>query len=249
MKPGKSIRLDVALVERRLVSTRSRARDLIGRGFIEVDGMLASKAAAPVTSKTIIRLSENTPCYVSRGGEKLVAALDHFKFVVEARRCLDIGASAGGFTDALLQRGALRITAVDVGHGQLDAALLGRPEVTNLEGTDARQLTTAKIGGQVDAVVIDVSFISMLKVLPFILPLCAPGCWLVGLVKPQFEVGPAHIGKGGIVTSEAARQMALRSILEWFAANPAWMVHGTLLSPLLGGSGNREYLVGAERRD
>jgi len=248
VQPIKTTRLDIALVQRGLVPSRSRARDFINRGYVDVDGAPALKTAMSVTAHSVIRLQENAPRYVSRGAEKLAAALDHFKFSVSDRHCLDVGASTGGFTDVLLERGARRVVAVDVGHGQLDASLRQRPEVVNLEGVDARHLSVEKIGGRSDAIVIDVSFISLLKILPSVLPLMSPSCWCIALVKPQFEVGPAYVGKGGIVSNEAAREAALRHVLDGLAENQTLKVCGTLPSPIPGGSGNREYLVGVQQR-
>jgi len=246
---SKSMRLDMALVKRGLAPTRARARDLISRGFVTVDGRLKVKVAASVTAQNMINLSKDAPLYVSRGAEKLTAALNAFKFCPAGCICLDVGASTGGFTEVLLQQGAQRVIAVDVGHGQLHETLRKRPEVKSLEGTDARQLRLEKIGGPADAIVIDVSFISLIKVLPFILPLADVRCWLVALVKPQFEVGPTGIGKGGVVTDAAAREAALANIIEWLVSQKNWRISGSLVSPLLGGSGNQEYLVGAYRHD
>ncbi|MBN8911360.1 MAG: TlyA family RNA methyltransferase [Rhizobiales bacterium] len=238
------LRLDKALLMRGLVPTRSRARDLIVRGAVSVAGVVALKPGTLVADDAPIVLAESSD-YVSRGGLKLEAALDAFGFDPQGRVALDVGASTGGFTDVLLRRGATHVFAVDVGHGQLHASLVQDERVTSLEGQDARGLTEQEIPQRVGAIVADVSFISLEKVLPAALAFAAPDCWLVALVKPQFEAGRDAIGKGGIVRDAAVRDAQADKIAAWIAALPGWRVVGVIASPIEGGSGNQEFLLGA----
>ena len=191
-----------------------------------------------------LRLSPEACLYVSRGGEKLEAALDEFGFDPKGRVALDIGASTGGFSDVLVARGAAKIYAVDVGRGQLHAKLRVNPKVISLEGTDARTLDRSVIREEVTAIVADVSFISLTLALPAALRLAAPGAWLVALVKPQFEAGRPAVGKGGIVRKPAERKKAVEKIRD-FIEEAGWTVIGEIASPILGGSGNVEFLIGA----
>jgi 23S rRNA (cytidine1920-2'-O)/16S rRNA (cytidine1409-2'-O)-methyltransferase len=184
---------------------------------------------------------------VSRGGAKLAAALDAFGFKPKGRIALDVGASTGGFTEVLLERGAAKVYAVDVGHGQLHTRLKADPRVVSMEECDARSLTRELIPEPVGAIVADVSFISLAKALPAPLELAAPGAWLVALVKPQFEAGRARIGKRGIVRDERARQAAVEEVRAWLAAQENWRVVGIVPSPIRGGSGNEEFLMGARK--
>jgi len=240
------VRLDKAMLMRGLVPTRSRARDLIVRGAVSVAGTVALKPGALIAEDAPILLSE-TSDYVSRGSLKLEAALGAFGFDPAGRVALDIGASTGGFTDMLLCRGAAHVFAVDVGHGQLHPRLLGDPRVTSLEGLDARALSQETIGRDVTAITADVSFISLEKALPAALALARPGCWLVALVKPQFEAGPGAIGKGGIVRDPDVRNAQPLKIAAWLRGLPGWHVDGVIESPIEGGSGNHEFLLGAHR--
>lgn len=240
-------RLDLAVVSRGLAPTRSRARDLIVRGKVLIGGRPCDRPATPVAPADAITLAADAPAYVSRGAEKLVAALDAFGFNACGRIALDVGASTGGFTQVLLSRGARRVWAVDVGRGQLDPSIATDPRVVAMEATDARTLGVAVIPEPIGAIVADVSFISLTKALPAALDLAASGCWLVALVKPQFEVGPGHVGKGGIVRDPVARDRALADTVAWLSSRPGWRVTGTIPSPILGGSGNAEALLGALR--
>jgi len=242
-----SQRLDLALVARGLVATRAKARDLIARGEVMVDGLVVSKAAMGVRNKQAIAVNAQAAAQVSRGAVKLAAALDHFGLDASGRTALDIGASTGGFTQTLLERGAARVYAVDVGTGQLHAILAGDPRVVSLENCDARALDRTLVPEAIDAIVADVSFISLTKALPAALALAAAGCWLVALVKPQFEVGREGIGKGGIVRDAALRERALADVHAWIAAQPGWTVLDTVPSPIEGGSGNVEFLIAAIR--
>ena len=184
---------------------------------------------------------------MSRGGVKLAAALDHFAFAVEGVVALDVGASTGGFTQVLLKRGAARVYAVDVGHGQLHPSLAGDPRIISREGCDARGLDRALVAEPIGALVADVSFISLTKVLPAALDLTEPGAWLVALIKPQFEAGRTAVGKGGIVRDPAARERAVEAVSAWLAGQAGWRVLGVIPSPIVGGSGNTEFLLGAIR--
>lgn len=235
------------MVGRGLVRSRSQAQDLIRRGLVTVDGRTARKAGETTPPSAIIHVQGDETGMVSRGGVKLRAALDTFDFDPAGRIALDIGASTGGFTQILLERGARRVYAVDVGHGQLDAALAADPRVVSLEGFDARELTRGSVEGhEIDAVVADLSFVSLGVALGPALALARRRAWLVALVKPQFEVGREGVGKGGVVRDEALRRQAVADAAAWIAAQ-GWSLCGDIQSPITGGSGNIEYLVGAIR--
>jgi 23S rRNA (cytidine1920-2'-O)/16S rRNA (cytidine1409-2'-O)-methyltransferase len=240
----KKTRLDRLLVETGLAETRSRAADLIRRGCVTVAGKPALKPGALVAPGEALAVSPEASRYVSRGALKLEAALDAFGFDPKGRVALDIGASTGGFTEVLLARGAAKIYAVDVGTFQLHDRLRDDLRVVSLEGTDARDLDRSALGEEVTAIVADVSFISLTLALPAVLRLAAPGAWLVALVKPQFEAGREAVGKGGIVRSEAARIKAVEKVRA-FIEEAGWEVVGLIDSPIRGGSGNAEYLIGA----
>jgi 23S rRNA (cytidine1920-2'-O)/16S rRNA (cytidine1409-2'-O)-methyltransferase len=186
--------------------------------------------------------------YVSRGGIKLSAALDHFSLSPQGRVCLDIGASTGGFTQVLLERGAERVYALDVGHGQLHPKLAADPRVKRVEGLNARDLTAAKIPEPPRALTADVSFISLKLALPPALHLASADSWAVLLIKPQFEVGPRGVGPRGIVKDDALREAALADVTAWVKTQ-GWQVLGSMESPIMGGDGNREYLLAAKRAE
>lgn len=236
------------MVERGLVRSRARAQDMIRRGAVTVDGRVADKPSLEIGQEALIGLPD-TPdvTMVSRGALKLAAALDRFGFDPSGRIALDIGASTGGFTQVLLDRGARRVYAVDVGRDQLDPSLAADLRVVRLEATDARALDDRLVPLRPAAIVADVSFISLEKALPAALGLAAPGAWLAALVKPQFEVGRAGVGRGGIVRDAALRDVAVKRIAAWIGSRGGWRVLGTMPSPIVGGSGNVEYLLGAER--
>jgi 23S rRNA (cytidine1920-2'-O)/16S rRNA (cytidine1409-2'-O)-methyltransferase len=242
------MRLDAALVARGLTSTRARARDLIQRGFVSRDGAVCLKPAANTQSTQSVALSALAPAYVSRGAEKLAHALAVFEFSATGRIALDIGASTGGFTEVLLEAGVARVFAVDVGHGQLNARIATDQRVTVLENTDARALDVTLVPDPITAIVADVSFISLSKAMPAALRLASRDAWLVALIKPQFEVGPNHIARGGIVRDAAAVQGCICDVEAWIARQPGWSTTGIVPSPILGGSGNAEFLIGAIRR-
>ena len=240
-------RLDVALVERGLVPSRSRARDLIKYGRVRVDRQVCTKPAAEIGGGAELSLEPGVAASVSRGATKLAAALDAFGFDPTGRIALDVGASTGGFTEVLLARGAAKVFAVDVGHGQLHERIKSDPRVVALEGLDARSLSRATIPDTITAIVADVSFISLTKALGPALALAAPGTWLVALIKPQFEAGREHVGKGGIVRDAAARRLAVDLVTAWLAAQDNWSVAGVVPSPILGGSGNEEFMLGVHK--
>lgn len=242
-------RLDRLLVERGLVATRSRARDLIARGRVSVDGTTALKPGLEVRPDAAIALSGDDHTYVSRGALKLSAALAHFDFPASGLAALDIGASTGGFTQVLLEAGARRVYAVDVGRGQLHGALRLDPRVVSLEATDARHLTKADVPEPIGAIVADVSFISLTKALAIPLSFAAPNAWLVALIKPQFEAGRTAVRKDGVVRDPADRERAVSIVRGWLEEQPGWEVAGVIESPLLGGSGNVEFLIGARRSE
>lgn len=239
------LRLDSALVARGLVATRARARDLVLRRAVRVAGVVVEKPAQLVAADTLLAIDDEAALYVARSAMKLIAGLDHFGFDAEGRTAIDVGASTGGFTQVLLMRGAAKVHAVDVGHGQLHPSIAGDPRVRALEGTDARSLDGALIDVPVGAIVSDVSFISLTKALPAALMLAAADCWLLALIKPQFELSPAAIGKGGIVRDPADGERAVATVRAWLAAQPGWHVLGTCPSPLAGKGGNVEHLIGA----
>lgn len=234
------IRADRLLVERRLFESRAKAQAAIAAGLVTVDGVTVRKASDEVATDAAIDARAAHP-YVSRGGVKLAAALETFGFNPKDRVCLDVGASTGGFTQVLLERGAARVYAVDVGRAQLHASLRGRPELVSLEGTDIRQL--APLDPPPDLIVIDVSFISLKQVLPPTLKLAVSPAQLVALIKPQFEAGRERVKKG--VVRDPAVHTAVCDDIAAFAASLGWHVVGVIPSPIAGGEGNREFLLGA----
>src|SRR5262245_9040894 len=239
-----ALRLDRMLLKRGLARSRAEAQDLIKRGLVAVAGSVVVRTATPVSDADQIVLAA-LPRYVSRGGLKLAAALDHFAFAVDGVVALDLGASTGGFTQVLIERGAARVYAVDVGHGQLHPDLRQLPRVVSLEGLDARALDRRSVPDPIGAIVADVSFISLGKVLPAALALAQPATWLVALIKPQFEVGRGAVGKGGIVRDAAQRQRAIELVRDWLTAQGGWRVLDVIPAPIRGGSGNQEFLLGA----
>ena len=240
-------RLDQLLVALELAPTRSKARDLILGGHVRIAGKAATKPAALVAADEAVSVEPHARSRVSRSAAKLEAALDAFGFSPEGRTALDLGASTGGFTQVLLERGAARVYAVDVGHGQLDESLAKDNRVMSLEGQDARDLDDGIIAEPIEALVADLSFISLTIALPAVLALAAPGTWLVALIKPQFELDRKTVGKGGIVRDEEARQRAVEKVRNWFADQPGWRIEGVIPAPIEGAGGNQEYLIGAER--
>jgi 23S rRNA (cytidine1920-2'-O)/16S rRNA (cytidine1409-2'-O)-methyltransferase len=237
-------RADILLVERGLFESRARARAAIEAGGVLADGRVVAKVSELLAADAELVATPAHP-WVGRGALKLVHALDLWPLDVAGRTVLDVGASTGGFTQVCLERGA--VYAVDVGRGQLHASLAADPRVVSLEATDARSLTRALVPEPPQLIVTDVSFIGLAKALPAALALAAPSADLVALVKPQFEVGPAFVGKGGVVKDEAARARALADVGVFLEAS-GWPVQATVDSPIAGGDGNREVLLWARRR-
>jgi 23S rRNA (cytidine1920-2'-O)/16S rRNA (cytidine1409-2'-O)-methyltransferase len=237
-------RADRLLVERGLFESRAKAQAAIAAGLVTADGRLVSKASDEIAADAVVQASPEHP-WVSRGGLKLAAALDHFRIDPKGRVCLDVGASTGGFSHVLLERGARRIYAVDVGRGQLHQSLRERPEIISLEETDIRALTPALVTELPDLVVADVSFISLKLALPPALALARQPAHLAALIKPQFEAGRAHLKKG-VVRDPAVHQAVCEDITA-FVAGLGWDVLGVIPSPITGGDGNREFLLGAKR--
>jgi len=239
-------RLDEILVLRGLAPSRARARDMVKRGTVSVDSKLETKPARMINSERAIAVTDPAARYVSRSALKLATALDAFKFDPTGLSALDIGASTGGFTQVLLERGGAHVVAIDVGHGKLDESLAHDPRVTLIEGLNARDLNRAHLGAhKIGSLAADVSFISLKLALPRALSLAEPSAWGVFLVKPQFEVGRKALGKNGIVRDAAVARGAADDIAAWLEDEQRWGVVGIIPSPIEGGSGNREFLVGA----
>ncbi len=243
------VRIDKLLVDRGLAASRERAQALILAGKVLVDDQKLEKAGAQVSAECVIRLLGEDLKYVSRGGLKLERALEHWNIAVTGKTCLDIGASTGGFTDCLLQRGASQVISVDTGYGQMDFRLRQDARVRLLEKTNARYLTREAVGVAVDFLAMDVSFISATLVLPAVIDAALPqspderrGRQIVVLVKPQFEAGRKHVGKGGIVRDEAAQLAAVEKVRTALQSLGA-MQTDTIESPILGAEGNREFLL------
>jgi 23S rRNA (cytidine1920-2'-O)/16S rRNA (cytidine1409-2'-O)-methyltransferase len=241
MRTSARVRIDRLIVEKGLAESREKATRHILAGEVFVDGVRVDKAGAVVASTARIEVRGGSK-YVSRGGEKLIHALDYFKVTVAGRICLDVGASTGGFTDCLLQRGATRVYAVDVGTGQLDARLRNDPRVVVMEHTNARTLDPRLFDEQPTLGVVDVAFISLEKVLPATFGVLASRCELVALVKPQFEVGKKEVGKGGVVRDPAQQRAAVQRLAR-FSVLRGWHVLGVTGSPLRGPKGNREFFL------
>ena len=239
-------RLDVLVVERGLVTSRERARAMILAGQVTVDGHIVSKAGTAVDRACRIELVAPDHPYVGRGGIKLAHALDAFQITVRGRRALDIGASTGGFTDVLLQRGARDVIALDVGHGQLDWKLRQDARVVVKEGVNARALTPADVPHAVDVVTIDVSFISLHHIFPALDAFLAEDADIIALVKPQFEAGRDEVGKGGVITDPAIHEAVLQNVTE-DAQAAGFRRLAMTPSPITGASGNREFFLHLKR--
>ena len=240
-------RADQLLVEQGLAESRAKAQALILAGLVSVAGRRIDKAGTPVAEDTELTVAGRDHPWVSRGGLKLVHALDHFTLDPAGLVALDIGASTGGFTDVLLARGAARVHAVDVGRGQLAWKLRQDPRVVVHEGVNARYLSRAEIPEPIDLVTCDASFIGLKTVLPASLALTAEHAALVALIKPQFEAGPKEVGKGGVVRDPAVHRAVCERISAWFEAQSGWHVVGITESPITGPAGNREFLIYARR--
>lgn len=239
---GEKARLDIVLLERGLATSREKARALIMAGQVVVGDHVADKAGQQVSREAEIRLKGEPLPFVSRGGLKLAKALDFFGIDVQGRTALDVGASTGGFTDCLLQHGARKVFAVDVGYGQLAWKLRSDERVVSLEKTNIRHLKPETLGEVPDVAVIDASFISLDKVLPPTVELVQPGAILIALIKPQFEVGRGHVGKGGVVRDPEKHREVTEGVCR-VAERLDLEVLGVTESPILGPKGNREFLI------
>jgi 23S rRNA (cytidine1920-2'-O)/16S rRNA (cytidine1409-2'-O)-methyltransferase len=237
------LRADRLLVERGLFESRAKAQAAIAAGLVTADGATVAKPADEIAVESALRAQPAHP-YVSRGGVKLAAALDHFDLDPAGHVCLDVGASTGGFVQVLRERGARRIYAVDVGHGQLHPSLQGRTEIVSLEKTDIRMLAPDRLPEPPDFATIDVSFISLKLVLPAVVKLVRRPASMVALIKPQFEAGPRQVKKG--IVRDAGIQSAVCDDIARFVASLGWTVLGVIPSPIMGGDGNREFLIGAQ---
>jgi 23S rRNA (cytidine1920-2'-O)/16S rRNA (cytidine1409-2'-O)-methyltransferase len=240
-----STRLDALVLARGLAASRERARALVLAGQVRVNGVVVSKAGAPVQPEDELSLVKPDHPYVGRGGVKLAHALDAFGIAVSGRLALDVGASTGGFTDVLLRRGAARVVALDVGHGQLDWTLRNDPRVLVLERVNARAITAADFPPDLrafDVVTMDVSFISARQILPALVPLLAPGADMIVLVKPQFEAGRTEVGKGGLVRDPDVHARVVEEVAA--AATALGLTRAAMTdSPITGSEGNREFLL------
>ena len=243
------LRLDQMLVERGLADSRAKAQAAIMAGLVYTGEKRLDKPGVALAADTPIELRGKPHPWVSRGGIKLSHAIEHFALKAEGRTAIDVGASTGGFTDVLLHHGAAKVFAVDVGEGQLDWKLRNDERVVVLEKTNARHLTPEIIPDAINCVVCDASFIGLQIVLPAALSLARPGAWAVALIKPQFEVGRARVGKGGVVRDPALHDEVCATINEWWSGLPGWRVLGIEPSPITGPEGNREFLIAAEKHD
>jgi 23S rRNA (cytidine1920-2'-O)/16S rRNA (cytidine1409-2'-O)-methyltransferase len=241
-------RADVLLAQRGLAESRARAQALIMAGKVFCGTRRVQKAGESIAEDAVLDVRGQDHPWVSRGGLKLQHALDAFAVSPKGLVCLDIGASTGGFTDVLLHAGAVRVHAVDVGHGQLAWKLRADSRVVVHEKTNARYLEPGLIGEQVGALVCDASFIGLRTLLPAPLALCAPGAWAVALIKPQFEAGPDQVGSKGVVRDPEVHAAVCTAVADWWGALPGWQVLGLAESPITGPEGNKEFLI-ASRRD
>lgn len=243
------MRLDQLLATKGLVQSRSRARDAILRGCVKVNGIVAKRPGQNVSAEADIVLEDPASAYVSRAALKLVAAIDVCHMDVTGKTCLDIGASTGGFTQVLLERGARHVIAIDVGHGQMASVIVENPAVSNLESLNARDIDRETLAGRkIEIIVSDVSFISLKLALPPALELAEPGATGIFLVKPQFEAGREHIGKGGLLRDPAMGLKAAEDLKNWIDSQAGWRHTHLLPSPVIGSDGNQEYLLCARKQ-
>ncbi len=243
----KKIRLDQLIVQKGLVESREKAKAVIMSGDVMVDGTRADKPGHSFSENCEIKIKTDTIPYVSRGGLKLEAAIEHFDIDVDNHVMLDIGASTGGFTDCLLQNGAKKVIAVDVGYGQLHWKLRQDPRVVVIEKTNARYLEPEQINDSPDGAVIDVSFISLKLIIPVVSKILTDNSFIIALIKPQFEAGKDQVGKGGVVRDEETRIKIINDIRK-FCINLGWMSAGEIPSPILGPKGNKEFLIYLKRQ-
>ncbi len=247
MAKAKRERADRLLVARDLAQSRARAQALILAGVVFSGEARVDKAGQMLAEDAPLEVRGRDHPWVSRGGRKLAHGLDRFAIDPTNLTCLDLGASTGGFTDALLARGAAKVFAVDVGHGQLAWKLRNDPRVVVLERSNARHLTRAEVPEPLDIITCDASFIGLETLLPAPLALAAPGARLIALIKPQFEVGKGQVGKGGVVRDPELHQEVCARIEAWLGTQAGWRVLGLTESPILGPEGNKEFLIAAER--
>lgn len=246
--PTETIRLDQLLLNAGLVASRSRARDAITRGTVKVNGRVVTKPSSTFPASATIEIDDPAQAYVSRAALKLKAALDHFGLDPAGLDCLDIGASTGGFTDILLERGANHVVAVDVGHDQLHPRLREDERITNHEGLNARVLDEDHLEDrEIGAVVSDVSFISLKLALPPALTMAQPGAFCVLLVKPQFEAGREAISKAGLLKDPDSAPAVAAELERWLVEDMGWQSLGLIPSPIAGGDGNVEFLLGGRK--
>ncbi|WFR95995.1 TlyA family RNA methyltransferase [Rhizobium tumorigenes] len=241
-------RLDQLVLSRGLVASRSRARDAIQRGTVKVDGKVITKASMTFADDVVLEIDDPAQDYVSRAALKLVAALDHFKLDPAGHDCLDVGASAGGFTEVLLQRGAAHVTSIDVGHGQIHPRVAGDERVTSIEGLNARYLTSDDIDNRaITFIVSDVSFISLKLALVPALELTEAGAFCVLLVKPQFEAGREAVSKAGLLKLPETAPDVAADLERWLVDEMGWETLGLIPSPIAGGDGNHEFLLAGRK--
>jgi len=245
----KKIRADIALFERGLVESRSKASALIMAGKVYAYEKRIEKAGELILQTQSLTVRSPKHKWVGRGGLKLDHGLKHFELTPKSRICLDIGSSTGGFTDVLLHYGASKVYAIDVGYGQLDSKLRNDDRVIVKERTNARYMSSEVVPESVDAIVCDASFIGLRTILPMPMKLASDGCWLVALIKPQFEVGPKKVGKGGIVRDDSERINIYQEIYQWLSNIQGWTVIGSTESPIKGANGNIEFLIAATYSD
>jgi 23S rRNA (cytidine1920-2'-O)/16S rRNA (cytidine1409-2'-O)-methyltransferase len=247
-QPTETIRLDQLLLNAGLVASRSRARDAISRGTVRVNGRIVTKPSSSFPASALIEIDDPAQAYVSRAALKLKAALEHFNLDPAGLDCLDIGASTGGFTDILLERGANHVIAVDVGHDQLHPRLRADERITNFEGLNARVLDEEDLEGRaIGAIVSDVSFISLKLALPPALGFAEAGAFCVLLVKPQFEAGREAISKAGLLKDPDSAPAVAAELERWLVEDMGWESLGLVPSPITGGDGNVEFLLGGRK--
>lgn len=243
------MRLDQLLLAQGHYATRARARDAVLRGTVTVNGIVAEKPGQAVSADAEITLADAARTYVSRAALKLIHGLDFFRIPVAGRIGLDIGASTGGFSEVLLERGARKVYAVDVGEGQLSAKIAGNPRIVSLEKLNARDLEPCHVPDRPDLVVCDVSFVSLTRILDPALNLAGRNAHLLVLIKPQFEAGRAGVGRSGIVRDPAVHARVCDNIKDWLISKGEWRLLGTTPSPIPGGEGNSEFLLAAEKAE
>lgn len=242
-------RLDQLVLSRGLVASRSRARDAIQRGTVKVDGKVVTKPSLTFADDVVLEIDDPAQDYVSRAALKLVAALDHFKLDPAGHDCLDVGASAGGFTEVLLQRGAAHVVSIDVGHGQIHPRVAGDERVTSIEGLNARYLTSEDIDDRaITFIVSDVSFISLKLALVPALELAEAGAFCVLLVKPQFEAGREAVSKAGLLKLPETAPDVAAELERWLVEDMGWETLGLIPSPIAGGDGNHEFLLAGRKQ-